>query len=239
MTDYPTPLNESERLSALRAYRILDTGPEQAYDDLVQIASMICDAPMATITLIDSDRQWFKARIGLESSETPRNEAICAHAILEPKLFIVPDTLLDARFAALPGVTGAPHVRYYAGAPLITSTGESLGTICVFDSVPRTLSEAQQTALMALSRLVVRQFELRKSAAELADALDRVRQLDGLLPICAHCKRIREDGDYWSEVEAYLRKHAPVEFSHGICPACLVEHYSDLELDDSSRGCAR
>lgn len=239
MPDYPIPLNETERLAALREYRILDTGPEQAYDDLVQLASMICDTPMATITLIDEDRQWFKARIGMSESQTPRSDAICAHAILEPRVFIVPDARLDSRFAALPGVTGAPHIRYYAGAPLLTANGTSLGTICVIDSVPRTLSEAQQAALTALSRLVVGQLELRKSAAALASALDRVHQLSGLLPICAHCKRIREGGDYWSEVESYLRKHAPVEFSHGICPACLVEHYSDLGLDDSSRKRAR
>lgn len=230
MPSYPLPLNETERLAALQAYRILDTAPEQAYDDVVQLASVICEMPMALITLIDAERQWFKAKVGFKDESTARSEAICAHAILDTKLLIVPDAQLDARFAAFPGVTGAPYVRYYAGAPLVTPTGESLGTICVIDSVPRELSARQEEALVSLSRVVVGQLELRKTAAGLAEALDRVQQLSGLLPICSHCKRIREDGGSWSEVESYVARHAPVEFSHGICPSCVVQHYPELDL---------
>lgn len=239
MPDYPLPLNEAERLAALHAYRILDTAPEQAYDDVVQLASVICEMPMALITLIDADRQWFKAKVGFEDDSTSRSEAICAHAILDTKLFVVPDAQLDARFSALPGVTGSPHIRTYAGAPLVTPTGASLGTICVLDSVPRQLSAVQQDALVALSRLVVNQLEVRRSAMRLAEALERVHQLSGLLPICAHCKRIRDDRNYWSEVESYLSKHAPVTFSHGICPSCVAEHFSGLGLGRDEGGRSR
>jgi len=228
MTDFPLPLREEERLLLLREYDILDTPPEQAYDDLVLLASTICKTPIALITLLDEQRQWFKARVGLSTASTPREQAFCTHAILDTKTLIVPDALQDPRFAANPLVTSDPYIRFYAGAPLVTATGASLGTLCVVDRQPRLLSEEQLAALEALARVVVGQLELRRTAGALAQALRRVRTLSGLLPICAYCKRVRDNREYWREVEAYIRSHAPVEFSHGICPRCLAEHFPDL-----------
>jgi GAF domain-containing protein len=138
---------------------------------------------------------------------------------------IVPDATSDPRFATNPLVTGSPNIRFYTGAPLVTTSGHSLGTLCVIDRVPRTLTPAQLEALEALGRLVVAQLELRRTSSDLAEALGRVRILSGLLPICGYCKRIRDDRDYWREVEAYVRSQAPVEFSQGICPRCMAERF--------------
>ncbi|HER63396.1 MAG TPA: sensor domain-containing diguanylate cyclase [Desulfobacteraceae bacterium] len=157
----PLPKNEPSRLEALRNYKILDTLPETSYDDITRLASHICETPIAVISLVDSKRQWFKAKTGLDFSETPRENAFCAHAILERSLLIIPDTLEDPRFADNPMVTGGPRIRFYAGAPLITPGGEALGTICVSDMVPRDLNRQQQELLLALSRQVMLQLELR------------------------------------------------------------------------------
>lgn len=174
------PANESARLEALRNYGILDTVPEPSYDDIAQLAAEICDAPIALVSIIDSDRQWFKSKKGLDISETSRDVAICAHAILQPDLLIIADTRKDKRFADNPWVTQAPHICFYAGAPLITSTGEALGTLCVMDKAPRALTEAQKSALRALSRQVMAQLELRRHVAELERAAaeqERYQQL--------------------------------------------------------------
>lgn len=159
------PANEAARLDALRSYRILDTPPETSYDDITQLASEICAAPIALVSLVDSDRQWFKSKRGLEVSETSRDVAFCAHAILQPDLLIVADAREDQRFASNPLVIAEPHIRFYAGAPLVTSQGEALGTVCVLDRVPRTLTEAQQSSLRALARQVMAQLELRRHVA--------------------------------------------------------------------------
>ena len=233
MRGYPIPSREVERLEALRAYQILDSAPEQAYDDLVEIASVICETPMALITLIDDHRQWFKARRGLAVESTPREHAFCAHAIVDTQLLVVPDAHEDARFVSNPFVAGEPNIRFYAGAPLVTPDGHSLGTICVIDSVPREPTSLQLSALQALSRLVVEQLELRRAAAQLASALQRERTLVGLLPICAYCKSIRDGQEYWSSVEQYLRDRAPVEFTHGICPKCEAQHFPKPDAPDA------
>lgn len=231
MADAPLPLHEAERLAVLREFAILDSAPEQAYDDVVLLASTICAVPIALITFVDEERQWFKARVGLEAQSTPREHAFCAHALVHAEPLIVPDALMDARFADNPLVTGAPGIRFYAGSPLATPSGHNLGTLCVIDTVPRVLTSEQLGALQALSRVVVEQLALRRTSAGLAAALTRVRTLSGLLPICAYCKRVRDDRNYWLEVEAYIRAHAPVEFSHGVCPRCIVEHFPDFAKD--------
>ena len=154
---------ERRRLAALDGYAILDTAPEAAFDDIVTIASEICQVPMALISLVDSKRQWFKAALGLDVSETPREIAFCAHAIQQQSTLIVEDATQDSRFAENPLVTGDPNLRFYAGTPLQTSEGEALGTLCVLDTQPRVLSPRQHAALQALGRQVMSQLEYRKS----------------------------------------------------------------------------
>lgn len=163
---------ESDRLRALRSYGILDTPSEQEYDDLVALAAQICEAPMAVITLVDETRQWFKARVGCADPETPRSHSFCAYAITQTKdeVFIVPDATQHDHFRHYPNVTGDPHIRFYAGAPLVTPAGHALGTLCVVDHRPRNLTEDQLRALRVLRRHVVNALELRRlvHAAEAA-----------------------------------------------------------------------
>jgi hypothetical protein len=158
----PTPPNETERLAALHEYQILDTPPEEVFDDLTWLASFICQTPMALVTLIDRHRQWFKARVGLDMAESPRSESICAHAVLKPdRILEVPDAAKDRRFAGMPGIANGPCVRFYAGAPLVGARGHAVGTICVMDREPRTLSDDQRKALRILAEQAASQLELR------------------------------------------------------------------------------
>ena len=162
------PENESERQANLDLYGILDTFPEDAFDAITSIAAHICGTPIALISLIDKDRQWFKSHHGLTVSETPRDFAFCAHAILEPdQLFVVEDAKLDNRFADNPLSTGDPNVIFYAGAPLVSSEGFPLGTLCVIDNKPHTLNSDQRKALADLSNQVIAQMELRRNLKEL------------------------------------------------------------------------
>jgi diguanylate cyclase (GGDEF)-like protein len=158
----PKPANESTRLDALYRYEILDSTPEDAFDDLVRVAAWICDVPMAAISLLDAERQWFKARIGLDIDQTPRDPAFCAYTILQPEPTIVPDAAQDSRFAGNPFVVGAPNIRFYAGIPLTVPSGHAIGTLCVIDSVPRNLTAEKIEMLQALSRQAVAQLELRR-----------------------------------------------------------------------------
>ena len=215
------PENETERLEALREYRILDTGAEQAYDDITTLAAYLCEVPIALISLVDESRQWFKSKLGLNRQETPRDVAFCAHAILQSEPLIVRDALKDTRFADSALVTRAPNIRFYAGFPLASPEGYTLGTLCAIDRKPRRISAEQKTAMQALARQVMALLELRRVSTRMADALEKVKMLHGLLPICAWCKRIRDDHGYWSQVETYIHQHTGADFTHGICPECL------------------
>ena len=175
------PENEQARIHALLQYEILDTEAEAVYDDFVKLASYICQTPIALISLVDLTRQWFKATVGCPASETSRDVAFCAHAIHQFDVFVVPDTSTDPRFVDNPLVTGDPHIRFYAGAPLITPEGLAIGTLCAIDREPRILSPEQITALQTLARQVVSQLELRRLTKELQQVLESKNKLFHIL----------------------------------------------------------
>jgi len=200
---------EQERLAALRSYRILDTEPEQAFDDLALLASQTCGTPVALISLIDAERQWFKSRVGTSVQQTSRDVAFCDHAIRQEGLFVIPDATQDERFRDNPFVVTEPNIRFYAGAPLVTPEGHALGTLCVLDLTPRVLDAKQLEALEALKRQVVAQLELRRNLyelesalaerdrveqererliEELQEALESVKKLSALLPMSTTCR---------------------------------------------------
>jgi diguanylate cyclase (GGDEF)-like protein len=174
----PIPENEEARLLALRSYQILDTPGEQEYDDITFLASQICGTPIAMISLVDENRQWFKSKIGIDVAETPRDLAFCAYAVLSPsKTLVINDALEDERFADNPLVTGDPNIRFYAGAPLVTPENFTIGTLCVIDREPRQLTDQQLKSLQALARQVTMKLELRRMSLLLQDANEDLRNL--------------------------------------------------------------
>jgi hypothetical protein len=246
--NYPMPENEIERLNTLRGYGILDTHPEDRFDDLTRLATIICGTPSSVISLVDEHRQWFKSRTNFKASQTPREDAICAHAIMTPDVLVVPDASQDARFATNPQVLGEPHIRFYAGAPLAAPNGHRLGALCVLDRVPRQLSPDQLESLRILSRQVMAQVVLGKNLQELRNALqerenlqrdmeqlirdfqetrDMIHSLNGFVRICYACKKVRDDRGHWEHVEAYIAKSAGVDATSSICPECLQERFGD------------
>lgn len=205
--------NELARLYMLDNYQVLDTAAEKTFDDLTRLASVICETPMGLVSLVDDHRQWFKARVGVDVKETPREAAFCAHALETPEFLIVEDALQDERFQQNPLVTGEPNIRFYAGAPLTVQSGHNLGTLCVLDTKPRTLSNAQLSALGILRDAVVAQLELRRS-------LQTITALQSTLPMCAWCRSVQTESspDDWQPLHEYVASMTKV--SHGICPSC-------------------
>jgi PAS domain S-box-containing protein len=199
MTPAAIPSDEEDRLRALAEFRILDTPPEEALDELTRLASLMCGTPTALISLIDSTRQWFKSKVGLTATQGSRDDAFCAHAILGSGVFTVEDASSDARFADHPSVIGQPGIRFYAGAPLATSDGKNLGTLCVIDRVPRKLTADQQAGLVALSRQVMFYLEMRRELAELRG------------PVQDHREARPGQGDIADGSEAGEKKHRVLE----------------------------
>ncbi|TGE17850.1 GAF domain-containing DNA-binding protein [Hymenobacter elongatus] len=176
---YQRNVNEAERLEALRNYQILDTPPETVFDDLARLAAYICGTPISLVTLIDSDRQWFKANVGMEEiGGTAREASFCQHAMLSDDVYEIEDAGKDPLFRNNPLVTNAPGICFYAGAPLVTPEGQPLGTLCAIDTVPHRLTEQQREALRTLAREVVSHLELRRARLQLEQ---EQRKLDGLL----------------------------------------------------------
>jgi hypothetical protein len=170
--------NEEERLEVLYSYNILDTDPEQVFNDLAQLAAIICDTPIAQVSLVDGERQWFKAQVGLEVKEASREYAFCQYAMQASDVYEVADATADARFAEHPMVAGDPNIRFYAGAPLVSPEGKPLGTLCALDTVPRELTTDQREALRILARQVMAHFELRRIRLQLEDERQK---LNGIL----------------------------------------------------------
>ncbi|WP_211911812.1 sensor histidine kinase [Tardiphaga alba] len=183
----PAAVNDPQRLSVLQSYAMLDTGPEPEFDDIVMLARQICGAPMALISLVDAERQWFKAASGLDICESGIETSVCAHALAVPETLNIADLTQDARTKDNPHVTGEPHLRFYAGAPLIAAEGVAIGTVCVVDTEPRPggLRPEQLDALEALARQVMTQFELRR---DLVRAYAKTRDRDTAPPSAAESR---------------------------------------------------
>lgn len=195
-------MNEIARLKALNEYEIMDTLPEREFDDIVELACAVCDVPISLITLLDSRRQWFKARIGLAATETPIEQAFCYHAIKTPQdIMVVPDSLEDDRFKTNPLATGAPHVRFYAGAPLVTTSGEAIGTLCVIDNFPRKFTEEQSRILRILADRVIKQLELRKENLQRKNETEHAnRRLAEVLSQLKGARKISRFGSWECEI---------------------------------------
>lgn len=174
----PLPANEEQRLAKLLSYDILDTESETAYDDITRLVAQICNVPIAVISLVDRDRQWFKSVQGLDASQTDRDISFCTHTIWQHEPMVIHDATIDPRFANNPLVTGAPYIRFYAGAPLITSDGYAIGSLCAIDTQPRELSDQQLEALVALSRLVINQMELQRSLKQITQETNQRQQAE-------------------------------------------------------------
>lgn len=209
---------ETERLNTLQLYNMLDTASEKAFDDLTLLASSICGTPISLVSFIDKDRQWFKSKLGLKVNETPREQAFCDHAIRSDNILVVEDAQADKRFSNNPLITGDPNIRFYAGAPLQVGNGAALGTLCVIDHQPRSMSKEQLSALSVLRDAVVAQLELRR-------ALQDMQAINQIIPICAWCRSVKvessENADtHWQQLHEYVADNNKV--SHGIYPTCSL-----------------
>ncbi len=196
------PNNEYGRLQKLKGYQVLDTSAEKEYDDITKLASFICETPIALISLVDKDRQWFKSKVGLNPPELARDIAFCAHTILTDDVLIVSDSSKDQRFYDNPLTTNSPHIQFYAGAPLITPDGWNIGTLCVIDRKPRELSKEQLSALKTLSQNVVTLLELRLNRQKVKD-LERAINEHSIVSVTNEIGKISFVNDKFCEISKY------------------------------------
>ncbi len=217
------------RLAALQRYDVMDTAAETAFDDLTALAAQICGTPISLVSLLDDRRQWFKSSHGLAVRETPLDVAFCRHAIEQVGVMLVPDTAADERFRQNPLVLGAPGIRFYAGAPLLTPDGTALGTLCVLDSEPRELSSEKSDLLHGLAKQAVHLLEARLVARRLAESLRQIEQLRAFLPVCAYCSNIRDESGAWHDLASYFSARTELRFSHGACPTCAEKVMAEID----------
>lgn len=217
------PADEEERLAELRRFRILDTEPDERFDRLTTLVARILGVPIALVSLVDRDRQWFKSRVGLPATETPREISFCGHAILEDDVFVVPDATLDERFVNNPLVTGEPSIRFYAGAPLRTDAGQRVGTLCAIDSTARKLTSDERQLLRDLADVVVDELELHAAAIQLREQRDALAEARDLAE-----RAVQHQSQLLLSVSHELR--TPIHAITG-----LVELVSDREMDQDQR----
>ena len=222
------PENESERLRALSEYRILGTKPEQNYDDITRIASLTCETPIALLSLVDTNRQWFKSKVGVDVEETVRDWSFCAHAIHSSEPLIIEDALRDERFVDNPLVQGDPQIRLYAGFPLQNDANHRIGTLCVIDRKPHGLTDVQCNVMESLARQAVSFLELRKRSIKLIESFCSLKDAGGFITACSYCRKAKDDNGHWMHLDKYLSTRTNLNFSHGICDTCIEEHFPDV-----------
>jgi hypothetical protein len=219
------PSREQLRLDALRLYGVLDCEPERRYDEIANLAAAALDMPIAMVSLVDADRQWPLATVGIARDEVPRSQSFCTHAIGRDEPLVIDDASSDARVSSTLLVTGETKARFYAGAPLVTPQGHHVGTVCVIDRTPRELSPRKLDILVGLARQTIELLEHRLTAARLLDAQARLRTMATLIPICSHCRKVRDESNQWLTLERLVQAKTGSRFTHGICPECVREHY--------------
>lgn len=220
----PLPVNETQRLHDLYGYGILDTPSDSDFDALVELASQICKCPISLITLLDKELQWFKAKIGIESNTTPRNAAFCSYAIMQDDVMVVEDATKDERFCNNPSVTAYPNVRFYAGAPIVSPTGHKLGTICIIDSVPRTLSQDEHRALVLLSNQATKLLEIRRKNILIRERSDEITRLKNN----AINRYIKDIEDEKKAIASYLHE----QFAQEIASSLVYLKMAEAEQTD-------
>ena len=218
------------RLTTLHRYQILDSVSERTYDDIVKLAAHIFEAPIAAILHIENEQHALKTSVGVRGAELflLNTNTFCQETMAEPDVTVVEDTVCDERFAHNPLVTSGPQIRFYAGAPLAMPDGLGLGSLCVMDTKPRRVTRREKEMLQSLARMVMTTMDLQRVSDALASEVLKVKNLAGLLPICAGCKNIRNDGGYWQRVESYVQENSEAEFTHGMCPGCAGKYFPDL-----------
>ncbi len=221
----PRVAPEQARLDALRGYGVLDCAPEARYDEIARLAATALDMPVAMVSLVDADRQWSLAAFGIARGEVPRGQSFCTHAIGHDEPLVITDAGSDSRVSSTLLVTGSTKARFYAGAPLVTPHGHHVGTVCVFDRSPRVLTRRELDILVGLARQTVELLEHRLIAAQLLEARARLQTMVSLIPICSHCRKVRDETNSWLTLERMVQAKTGSRFTHGICPECVREHY--------------